>query len=255
MEDPPLASLSLTHVNYNPDDRLSYLCAWLALVPQGLCITYATLVWSTREVEVLLMFTGQLACEALNWCLKRYIKEERPRREIPGTGHFCASFIHSATTNRYICGTEMNGKGYGMPSSHAQFVAFFSVTLVLFLLFRHLPHPTQTHTPITFIERALLALISILGAGAVAWSRIYLNYHTPQQVLVGCAAGAGFAGVWFAFTSYLRKAEWIDWALDMAPARALRFRDLVVQEDLVDAGWARWDSQRKKRLLKPEKDR
>jgi len=149
----------------------------------------------------------------------------------------------------------MNGKGYGMPSSHAQFVAFFSVTLALFLLFRHIPHPTQTHTPITFIERALLALFSIFGAGAVAWSRIYLNYHTPQQVLVGCAAGAGFAGVWFVLTSYLRRAGWIDWALDMAPARALRFRDLVVQEDLVDAGWARWDSQRKKRLLKPEKDR
>lgn len=30
------------------------------------------------------MFAGQMACEALNWVLKRYIKEERPRgKPIP----------------------------------------------------------------------------------------------------------------------------------------------------------------------------
>jgi hypothetical protein len=95
MENPPLASLSLTHVHYvcipqahkqeqllilqNPADRISYLCAWLALVPQGLCVIYATLIWSNREIEIFLMFAGQMACEALNWVLKRYIKEERPR--------------------------------------------------------------------------------------------------------------------------------------------------------------------------------
>lgn len=99
MEDPPLASLSLTHVHYvrwrmllpdsykaanlssqNPNDPIAHACAFLALVPQALCITYATLIWSTREAEVALMFAGQLACEALNWILKRIIREERPHR-------------------------------------------------------------------------------------------------------------------------------------------------------------------------------
>jgi hypothetical protein len=64
----------------DPTDSVSYLCAWLALVPQGLCVVYATLIWSSREAEILLMFAGQMACEAFNWILKRYIKEERPRR-------------------------------------------------------------------------------------------------------------------------------------------------------------------------------
>jgi len=94
-----LASLSLTHVHYvcNPGDKallngpntddqdandpISHACAWLALVPQVLCIVYVTLIWSTREAEVLLMFAGQMGCEALNWVLKRVLKEERPRRE------------------------------------------------------------------------------------------------------------------------------------------------------------------------------
>ena len=80
MDDPPLTSLSLTHVYYNPADPLSQLSAFLALVPQALMIVYVALIWSTREIEILLMFAGHLGCEALNWILKRLIKEERPSR-------------------------------------------------------------------------------------------------------------------------------------------------------------------------------
>lgn len=136
-----------------------------------------------------------------------------------------------------------------MPSSHAQFVSFFSVTLALFLLFRHVPHPTDTHTPFSFGGRLLLSLLAIAGAGAVAVSRIYLSYHTPKQVAVGCAAGAVFALAWFMFTTYLRRAGWIEWGLETWLCRALRVRDLVIQEDLVDSGWARWEDRRKRQVL------
>ena len=82
MEDPrsALASLSLTHVHYDPSDPVSYVAAWLALVPQGLCIMYVTLIWATREVEIGMMFAGQMSCEVLNFGLKRWIREERPKR-------------------------------------------------------------------------------------------------------------------------------------------------------------------------------
>jgi dolichyldiphosphatase len=138
----------------------------------------------------------------------------------------------------------MHGKGYGMPSSHAQFVTFFSLTLTLFLLFRHVPHPTETHTPFSFFQRFMLSILAIVSAGAVAVSRIYLNYHTPKQVLVGCAAGAIYALVWFGFTTILRQTGWVEWGLDTELARFFRVRDLVVQEDLVDSGWARWEERR-----------
>ena len=62
---------------------MAHLSAWLALVPQALCVMYVTLIWATREVEVLLMFAGQMACELLNFALKRLIKEERPQRKSP----------------------------------------------------------------------------------------------------------------------------------------------------------------------------
>ncbi|KAL4779982.1 phosphatidic acid phosphatase type 2/haloperoxidase [Aspergillus varians] len=214
-EERPLASLSLTHVHYNPEDPLSFLSAWLALVPQALCVVYVTLVWASREVEVGLMFAGQLVCEALNFALKRIIKEERPR--------------------------QMFGKGYGMPSSHAQFVAFFAIYIGLFLLFRH--SPNATNQGIFF--RVFASLGISLGAAAVAVSRIYLSYHTPRQVLAGCAAGVLFALAWFVFTGFLRSSGFIDWALEHAIARFLRLRDLVVSEDLAEAGWQRWETNQK----------
>ncbi|KAJ4141299.1 hypothetical protein NW768_000510 [Fusarium equiseti] len=221
----PLASLSVTHVYYDPEDHLSLACAYLALLPQALCVVYATLVLFTREVEVALMFLGQLACEVLNFALKRLIKEERPRR------------IH--------------GKGYGMPSSHAQFVAFWSVSLALFLLVRHNPPRvlkgrtnSSVHRPWSMVERIAVSMAGAAIAAATAWSRVYLNYHTPKQVVVGCAAGAVSAVGWFVIVAVMRQTGWLGWALETSLARAFRVRDLVVEEDMCQAGWEKWEERR-----------
>jgi len=107
MDSPSLASLSLTHVHYDPADPISHACAYLALVPQALVITYVALIWSTREVEILLMFAGQMGCEAFNWLLKRTIKEQRPPRAyIRIHIHFHAH----PQTGQVICSAEADGK-------------------------------------------------------------------------------------------------------------------------------------------------
>jgi dolichyldiphosphatase len=180
---------------------------------------YATLIWSTREIEILMMFGGQMACEALNFALKRILKEERPK--------------------------QMHGKGYGMPSSHAQFVAFFSLSLTLFLLFRHVPKkPTPSHTPLSMTARVGLSALALANAGLVSWSRIYLSYHTPKQVLVGVGAGIFSAISWFLLTAVIRQIGLLHWILDQYPTRLFRMRDLVVEEDLCQAGWEKWETKR-----------
>lgn len=155
----------------------------------------------------------------------------------------------------------MHGKGFGMPSSHAQFVSFFAVSLGLFLLVRHQPqshansqttgviYPTYKQS--TVVERAALTTCVVAGAVSVAYSRIHLNYHTHRQVYVGVVAGAVFALAWFGFTSILRSSKWLEWGLDTQLARAVRMRDLIVTEDMQDAGWARWDTRR--RMVKVKK--
>ena len=82
---PPSGASQEVHVDpllKNPVDPLSYASAWLALVPQGLVVVYVTLMWASREIEILLMFAGQMACEILNFALKRLIREERPKRTL-----------------------------------------------------------------------------------------------------------------------------------------------------------------------------
>jgi dolichyldiphosphatase len=166
------------------------------------------------------MFAGQMACEALNFSLKRLLKEERPK--------------------------QMHGRGYGMPSSHAQFVAFFSISLTLFLLLRHVPpkRPTALHTPLNMIERIGLSILALGSAGLVAWSRTYLSYHTPKQVLVGCIAGIASAIAWFLVTTIVRRMGIIEWILEQPATRLFRMRDLVVEEDLCQAGWEKWEEKR-----------
>ncbi|OAX85011.1 hypothetical protein ACJ72_00609 [Emergomyces africanus] len=140
--------------------------------------------------------------------------------------------------------TEMFGKGYGMPSSHSQFVVFFSLSLTLFLLIRHVPDTSIPGSSSTFMQRVALSVLACVCAGAVSVSRIYLNYHTPKQVLAGGAAGVACGISWFWFSSYLRREGWIDWALETPLARMARMRDLLIEEDPVEAGWQKW--QRRK---------
>ena len=138
-----------------------------------------------------------------------------------------------------------------MPSSHAQFVAYFSTFLTLFLLVRHdphqHPHASSTHMPIPYWQRVMLSLASMVCAGAVAQSRIYLHYHTPRQVYIGVGVGVACAFAWFIVTDLARRQGLIEWLLEQPLARWARLRDLVVNEDLVDAGWERWETRRRKR--------
>jgi dolichyldiphosphatase len=147
----------------------------------------------------------------------------------------------------------MFGKGYGMPSSHAQFMTFFAVYLTLFLAFRHTPAYAGPYPYCGFLLRAAVTVGLCAAAVGVAASRIYLNYHTPKQVLAGCGAGFVFACSWFVLTSLLRNSGWIDWAADLTVARLLRIRDLVISEDLAEAGWKRWEAQRLKQRHSEER--
>ena len=153
----------------------------------------------------------------------------------------------------------MHGKGYGMPSSHSQFLGFFGVYISLFLLFRHRSPAAPSQLQKTFpkfpipsstIQHAIVSFLFIILAGLVAISRIYLSYHTPRQVLVGSAAGTIAAFAWFAVTTWLRRSGWIDYFLDTTLAQALRVTDLVVEEDLLDSRWERWERKRPERRAK-----
>ncbi|KAF8506398.1 PAP2-domain-containing protein [Hysterangium stoloniferum] len=206
----PSASLGLSHIVYDSTSHLSLGLALMSLTPILLMPAYVVLIVQTRELLILEMWAGQMACEGLNWVLKHAIKEGRPH--------------------------ESPGDGYGFPSSHSQWMGYFSSFLILHLYFRH----RFTSCGIWFVDklfRGLLYLALVALAGLVCYSRYYLTYHTPTQVLWGA-----FIGTVIGFATYL--------ALEYVPAhhpdsllgesRRCLLDSRVAQWVRLRDGWAVW---------------
>lgn len=74
-------------------------------------------------------------------------------------------------------------------------------------------------------------------------------------MFVGAAAGTVSAVGWFLVTTVVRRSGWLAWALENPVARFLRVRDLVVEEDLCQAGWEKWDDKMTALKAKDKKKR
>ncbi|KAI9292642.1 hypothetical protein K502DRAFT_294996 [Neoconidiobolus thromboides FSU 785] len=120
-----LATISLTHVQYNHQDIIGKLLAYLTLSPLAILVAYVSIAISRREFAVMLMFLGQLINEGVNFVLKRIIKENRP--------------------------TDFLGKGHGMPSSHAMFVGYTCIV--------YLNYHTQKQVIIGYIIGNLFGIL------------------------------------------------------------------------------------------------
>ncbi|KAI7862996.1 hypothetical protein BDF14DRAFT_1848623 [Spinellus fusiger] len=77
-QDASLSSLSLTHVQFNPQDIVSYAFAYITLLPIFILVFYLSVIISRRELMCVFMLTGQLLNEAVNAILKEYLRKERP---------------------------------------------------------------------------------------------------------------------------------------------------------------------------------
>ncbi|KAG0269988.1 hypothetical protein DFQ27_001249 [Actinomortierella ambigua] len=98
---------------------------------------------------------------------------------------------------------------YGMPSSHAQLVAFFVCYISLQLIL------TMEGEQGAFFGQWFLILLLQLYAWSVVWSRVRLGRHTVKQVLVGAAVGAIYGIVWFTLWCWkveamIQQWQWMD---------------------------------------------
>ncbi|KAM6497166.1 hypothetical protein JOM56_007639 [Amanita muscaria] len=167
-----MAVLELTYVLYDDSSWLSLVLALVTLSPILLMASYAALTVYTREYIILVMWTGQFANEGLNYVLKHAIKQDRPDEKL--------------------------GDGYGFPSSHSQYMAYFSAFLICHLYFRHRFSSTGS-TILDALWRFLVYLFLVFWAGAVAYSRYYLEYHNEHQILWGLAIGAAVGVALYVF--------------------------------------------------------
>ena len=116
----------------------------------------------------LFFFLGLVASHELAKILKKIIKQPRP------------------------VGAPLSS--YGMPSDHSQFVAFTTMYLVHVLITR----PGLRKSAL-FVSAVLMCTMSI----AVFYSRVYLNAHTTEQVVVGAILGVVTGSLWYQMTQKL----------------------------------------------------
>jgi len=172
---PKYKTLSFTHVEYPEGDKLGKLFAVFSLAPIVIAVVLATLFLSRRDLHTLTFGIGVIVNHVLNYFLKQYYDEPRP-------------------VQRQVVFEEL-----GMPSNHSQYMWFVCVYLVLFTKYRlhHLGHRGET------IWKLFVILATLSCAGVMSYSRVYLQYHTVEQVVWGSVIGAVFALVWFVVTQYL----------------------------------------------------
>ncbi|CAH0474948.1 unnamed protein product [Peronospora belbahrii] len=157
----------LTWVVYDPTDPFGAILALFTLSPIFLVIVYVTIVTIQRDLDSISMFMGQFVSVLVNKVLKKLINQPRPE------------------------GAFMSGPG--MPSAHSQFISFFSAYVVIYTWKRLNLHRR--------LEQWLTILIAIVITVLTCYSRIHLNYHSTDQVVVGAAVG-GFTGVvWYALVA------------------------------------------------------
>ncbi len=193
MSPEQLHPLSATYVVYQQGDLLGELLALISLTPIFIMVAYAVLLASRRDLHTASLLLGQLLNEALNYVLKHIIKEPRPSRAS-------AEFLPE----------------YGMPSNHAQFMGFWAGYLLLWA--------ASGRWQVGAGWRCCAVLLLLAGTGAVGASRVYLHYHTVQQVLAGCCCGALAGLAWFAATEAALRPRFSAWA-QLPWARWLLIRD------------------------------
>lgn len=186
-----------TYIVYDPTDWVAAVCVQFSLLPIYIMVFYTAWFLITREIEPVIMVGGHLVGEVTNKFIKSIVRQPRP--------DFHKNF-----------GTSSYGLTYGMPSAHSQFMGFFAVYFVFTVWGR---------VPMTKGSRLCTSAMLVGSALMVAFSRVYLMYHSLAQVVVGVLVGATLATAFYPLVNVLRDVGVVDWVLGWRVVRMWYVKD------------------------------
>ncbi|EGG20998.1 dolichyldiphosphatase 1 [Cavenderia fasciculata] len=163
-----LTFTDLTTVHYLHTDPYGLVNAYITLIPIAIAVGAITLFIFRRDLRTAAVFAGLVFSESVNYVLKKTIKENRP--------------------DAYD-GLIKGKHSYGMPSSHSQFMFFFSTLVTLFIIKNRINFKHST----SLLTIPFLYTVSAM----VAYSRYHLYYHTLKQVLFGSLVGISLGPIWY----------------------------------------------------------
>ncbi|PAA86645.1 hypothetical protein BOX15_Mlig033463g2 [Macrostomum lignano] len=163
--------VTLLLVEYPVGDHLGLALAWLSFFPIFFIIGCLSIVLLRRDLHTITFLAGIFINEGINLIIKKYLKHPRPVMD-PG---------------RYKLSS------YGMPSDHAQATSFIVTYLCLFVLLRLYRNASLLED----LWKYILCCCLVGIGGGVAFSRVYLGYHTWSQVGCGSLLGVLAGLAWF----------------------------------------------------------
>lgn len=177
-------TLTLVHL---PDEAtvIDKFIAYTTLLPLYIISAITASILTSRHAFTVLV--GLVFNEYINWTLKHWIKEPRPLADRTG---------------------------YGMPSSHAQFMSFFLVSCLVLTKSPSASASAEREYHGMWLSRRgrrLVVLLAWISCLLVCYSRVYLGYHSMFQVQVGFMTGVGLAIVYYRtpMASMARQAHYV----------------------------------------------
>jgi dolichyldiphosphatase len=178
LSDPIYRPLSITFIEYREGDKLGFLLAWFSMLPFIYIVSLCTLILFRRDIQTIMYFGGFCISEVLNNCLKKVFKQARPERTRDRMGLY---------------------EVHGMPSDHAQTFFYFMTYLAIFIIVKsQMPGTPRVRS----MRNRMVVFAQLFVATIVAYSRVYLHYHTIPQVVVGALIGTILGCVWYYFVNY-----------------------------------------------------
>ena len=197
--------LSLTLVEYPKGDPLGKFLAMVSLLPFAIAILHFGVFCILKDWHTFFYGVGIILNHMINFVLKTIIKQPRPT----------VSFRNLESAHHHMV--------YGMPSTHAQFMCFALFYMFLFVLFR-LPNDGGNMEKVC--KTSILTVYSFATV-LVLYSRVYLMYHTVEQVFYGAIIGMLLGYVWFWVVQNVL-TKWF------ATLSSWYFADLVGMNDLTN---------------------
>jgi len=190
-----LKAVTLTHVRYHKGDLLGHALSWFSLLPVFIALGgFVSHFLFRREMQAMFFALGLIVNEVVNQIIKELAHEARP---------LTCEALEMCDSN-------------GWPSSHSQYMCFFSMYCTL-LATRRLHFADE-------FRRTFVALLPWPFALTVMYSRVYLGYHTTPQIIAGGSLGLLLGAGWFFLMSNV-VSKWFPWLEDTSICQYLRIKD------------------------------
>ena len=186
---------STTCVFYEEGDSFGSIIALISLAPIFIIVSLTTLLISRRDVHTLFLIIGKLLDDQINSILKHYIAQERPQHTLDKWNSL-----------------------YGMPSNHSQFMCFLLAYSIGWIFQRWYIKNN--------VIKYLFSFGIFIGTGMVMFSRVYLRYHTWEQVIAGGIIGLITGSLWYFITEVYLRPIVFPWIVNSTIGKYLWLRDV-----------------------------